>query len=116
MADALIAAPALAELEQEVTLDFQEVNLIDAVSFLQKITAVTIVIDPKVVAANPPPISLRVEKMKLRFVLDFIAKLTGLAWKFRNEAMFLTTEDGQAAAQAPAPAPAKPVRRGTDDF
>ena len=82
------------QLEQEVTLDFQDHDLVDVVDFLQKITSVNIVLDPQVIAAAPPPVTLRVEAMKLRYVIDFIMKLTGLNYTLRDEALYITNAAG----------------------
>jgi type II secretory pathway component GspD/PulD (secretin) len=82
------------QLEQEVTLDFQDHDLVDVLNFLQKITNVNIVLDPKVVAASPPPVTLRVESMKLRYVLEFIMKLTNLSYTLRDEAIFVSNAQG----------------------
>jgi general secretion pathway protein D len=82
------------QLEQEVTLDFQDHDLVDVVDFLQRITKVNIVLDPKVVAAAPPPVTLRVEAMKLRYVIEFIMKLTGLNYTLRDEALYITNAEG----------------------
>jgi general secretion pathway protein D len=82
------------QLEQEVTLDFQDHDLVDVVDFLQKITNVNIVLDPKVVAATPPPVTLRVEAMKLRNVIQFIMQLTGLNYTLRDEALYITNAEG----------------------
>lgn len=82
------------QLEQEITLDFQDTDLADVVSFLQRVTNANMVLDPKVVAAAPPPVTLRVERMKLRFVLDFIMKITGLKYTLRNEAIYISNEQG----------------------
>jgi len=82
------------QLEQEITLDFQDTDLADVVSFLQRVTNANMVLDPKVLAAAPPPVTLRVERMKLRFVLDFIMKITGLKYTLRNEAIYVSNEQG----------------------
>lgn len=82
------------QLEQEVTLDFQDHDLVDVVDFLQKITSVNIVLDPQVIAAAPPPVTLRVEAMKLRYVIEFIMKLTGLSYTLRDEALYITNSEG----------------------
>ena len=82
------------QLEQEITLDFQDTDLADVVSFLQRVTNANMVLDPKVIAAAPPPVTLRVERMKLRFVLDFIMKITGLKYTLRNEAIYVSNEQG----------------------
>jgi general secretion pathway protein D len=82
------------QLEQEVTLDFQDHDLVDVLAFLQRITNVNIVLDPKVIAKGSPPVTLRVEAMKLRYVLEFIMRLTGLSYIMRNEAIFISDTQG----------------------
>ena len=82
------------QLEQEVTLDFQDNDLADVVQFLQRITSVNIVLDPRVIANSPPPVTLRVDKMKLRFVLDFIMRITSLKYALRDEAIYISNEQG----------------------
>jgi len=86
------------QLDQEVTLDFQDHDLPDVVNFLQKITGVNFVLDPAVIAAGTPPVTLRVEAMKLRYVLDFIMKLTNLSYTVRNQAIFISNAAGVAGA------------------
>ncbi len=83
-----------AQLEQEVTLDFQDNDLVETINFLQRITGVNIVIDPEVIAAAPPPVTLKVDAMKLRNVLDFIMRLTSLNYVLRDEAIFISNEAG----------------------
>ena len=82
------------QLEQEITLDFQDQDLTEVVSFLQQVTNSNIVLDPKVVAAAPPPITLKVDKMKLKFVLDFIMKLTSLSYTKKDEAIYISNAEG----------------------
>ncbi len=82
------------QLEQEITLDFQDQDLTEVVGFLQKYTNANIVLDPKVIAAAPPPITLKVEKMKLTNVLAFIMKLTSLNFTLRDEAIYISNAEG----------------------
>ncbi|MBN8524229.1 MAG: hypothetical protein J0M02_02710 [Planctomycetes bacterium] len=82
------------QLEQEITLDFQDTDLADVVSFLQRVTNANMVLDPRVLANAPPPVTLRVERMKLKFVLDFIMRITGLKYTLRNEAIYISNEAG----------------------
>ena len=82
------------QLEQEITLDFQDQDLAEVVGFLQKVTNANIVLDPKVIAAAPPPITLKVEKMKLSNVLAFIMKLTSLNFTLRDEAIYISNAEG----------------------
>lgn len=82
------------QLEQEITLEFQDTDLPSVVDFLQKVTNANIVLDNQVIAANPPPVTIRVEKMKMKFVLDYIMKITGLTYTLRNEAIFISNAAG----------------------
>ena len=82
------------QLEQPITLDFQDQDLSEVVAFLQQVTNSNIVLDPKVVAAAPPPITLKVDKMKLKFVLDFIMKLTSLNYTKKDEAIYISNAEG----------------------
>lgn len=118
VAPPVVAAPLAQlphpELDHEITLDFQDTNLIEAVSFLRKITGLNLVIDPRIMAGGAPTLTLRVETMKTRSVLEFISRLSGLVWVYRDEALFLTLAQGgappivvppprPAAVKAPAP-------------
>ncbi len=82
------------QLDQEVTLDFQDSELSDVVAFLQQTTHVNIILDPKIVAKGTPPVPLKVEAMKLRNVFEFIMKLTGLTYTLRDQALFITDAEG----------------------
>lgn len=82
------------QLEQEITLDFQDTDLADVVAFLQKVTNANIILDTRAAAAAPPPVTLKVERMKLRFVLDFVMKITGLKYILRDEAILISNAEG----------------------
>ncbi len=88
-----------AALDQEITLDFQDTDLIDVISFLQKITNVNFVIDPQVIAGGAvPPVTLRVEGMKLRYVLDYVMRLTQLSYVMRDQAIYVSNATGLRGA------------------
>lgn len=119
----MVAAPLAqlqdAGLDHAITLDFQDTALDEAVSFLRKVTGLNLVIDPRIVAGGMPTLTLRVEQMKTRFVLDFVGKLSGLAWVQRDEALFLTPAQGvlpPAAVPPPPPAAKPPATQGADNF
>jgi type II secretory pathway component GspD/PulD (secretin) len=82
------------QLDQEVTLDFQDSELSDVVAFLQQTTNVNIILDTNVVAKVIPPLQLRVEKMKLRNVFEFIMRLTELTYTLRDQALYITNAEG----------------------
>ncbi len=83
-----------AELDQEITVDFQEMELVDVVAFLQKVSPANLLLDSQVLVKGLPPISFNVVNMKLRFVLDFIMRQTGLTYTMRNEAIFISNTEG----------------------
>ncbi len=84
-----------AALDQEITLDFQDTDLIDVIAFLQRITNVNFVIDPQVIAGGAvPPVTLRVEGMRLRYVLDYVMRLTSLNYVMRDQAIYVSDQTG----------------------
>lgn len=83
----------LKNLDQTVTLDLQDSSLQEVLGFLQKTSDSNIVIDPTVLSMRPPPVTLRVESMKLRFVLNHVMRLYGLRYQLRDEAVFITQLD-----------------------
>jgi len=84
-----------AQLDQEITLDFQDTDLVDVIAFLQRITNVNFVIDPAVIAGGAvPPVTLRVEAMKLRYVLDYVMRLTSLNYAMRDQAIYVSNAQG----------------------
>ena len=90
----------LAQLDQEVTLDFQDTSLEDVVDFLQRTAKINLLLDPKVVTDQSPTVTIRVEAMKLRFALNHIMRLVNLRYQLRNEALFITTPETQKQTQA----------------
>jgi general secretion pathway protein D len=84
-----------AQLDQEITLDFQDTDLVEVIAFLQHITSVNFVIDPAVVAGGTvPPVTLKVESMKLRYVLDYVMRLTSLNYAMRDQAIYVSDNKG----------------------
>lgn len=84
-----------AALDQEITLDFQDTDLVDVISFLQRITSVNFVIDPAVIAGGGvPPVTLKVDAMKLRYVLDYVMRLTNLNYSIRDQAIYVSNAQG----------------------
>jgi hypothetical protein len=97
----------LSRLDQSVTLDFQDASLEDVVLFLRQTTGLTIILDPKALTDKSPTVTMKVEAMKLRFVLNHIMRLTNLRYQLENEAIFVTTPATQKQAQDPQLKPAE---------
>lgn len=84
-----------AALDQEITLDFADTDLVDVIAFLQRITSVNFVIDPAVIAGGGvPPVTLKVDSMKLRYVLDYVMRLTTLNYSIRDQAIYISNAQG----------------------
>jgi hypothetical protein len=81
------------QLEQETTLNFENKDFGEVVSFLQKVANAPVVIDPRVMVADLPPITLKVDRVKLKDVFDFIQKLTALQYTPINGGIFFTLAD-----------------------
>lgn len=98
--------PQVNLLDQEIGVDFNDVPLADALAFLQRAHNCSIIIDPKLDLAALPAITFRCERMKLRFVLDFLCRLSGTSYGTRGDAIiFLPAAAKQAEAKPAGPAP-----------
>lgn len=84
--------PPPVRLDTEVALDFQDTDLVDVAKALQNALQYPIEIDPQVLTAGPPPVTLRVEQMKIRYVVGFVAKITSLEVQILPDRVRLTQE------------------------
>ena len=80
------------KLQRRVTFEFVDQSLEDAINFLNSLTKVNIIIDPRIAAngGNKQPITLRVSDMELELALKWILKLADLDYDLRNQAVFIT--------------------------
>jgi hypothetical protein len=85
---------------KEISFDFVEVPLWDAVAFVSTLTDCTIVLDSEVVRDAPRSITLRVDRMRTGRALRWICRLAGVAYGCRDEAIFITTPE-RAKAMPP---------------
>ncbi len=83
----------LKKLQRKVTFDFVDTSLDEAVAFLRQVSGVTIIVDPKVMAANPANINLRVTDMSLDLALDWILRLANLEKVLKDHAIYISTPD-----------------------
>jgi RNA polymerase sigma factor (sigma-70 family) len=90
----------LQQLNQDVTLEFQDHDLSDVVDFLQKITNCNVILDPQIIAA-PPAVTLRVKSMKLRLVLNHIMRMYSLRYQLRDEAVYIAPLEQSLGDVAP---------------
>ena len=69
-------------------------------------------IDRSVIEAGPPPVTLRVEGMKIRYITEFITKLTGLQCQVLPDRLRLVAQP-VAVQPAQAQPDAEPHVHGT---
>jgi len=99
----------LARLEQKVSFEFTDTPYDQAVTFIREVAQVGMILDPAVLGENPPRVSLSMENVPLRVVLDWITWLGGLKWEVRDRLYITAPAPGEKVAPAEAPAPEKEV-------
>jgi RNA polymerase sigma factor (sigma-70 family) len=100
--DAELNAAIAKALEKEVTFNFVDTPVTDAVHFLQQLLNVSIVIDPAVVKdAAATGITLKVDKMPAGTALAWILKMAGLEYTIKEGAVFITKPAPPAEQKAP---------------
>ncbi len=82
------------QLEQEITTDFAETDLLEVFAYLQQVSGANIILDPRVASGTPPTVTMSVGKMRLKHALDFVMKLTSLKYAIRDEAIYVSTPEG----------------------
>lgn len=80
------------KLARRVSFEFVDTPLSEALQFLNSLTKVNIILDPKVAAegADKTPITLRVQDMEMETALKWILRLAELEYDLRNQAVFIT--------------------------
>lgn len=78
-------------MQQKVSFEFVDTPLVDVVQFLGTLTHVNLMVDPVVLAKNPPVVNLRVTDMNLDTALQWIMKLAELESVVRDNAIFIST-------------------------
>lgn len=82
------------KLDRKVSFEFIDTPLREAVAFLQTLTKVNMILDPKAVEAKGDvPINLKVANMSLQLALDWILKLADLDYVLRDSAIFISTRE-----------------------
>jgi len=80
-------------LERKVSFEFVQTPLSEAIAFLQTLTNVNMILDPRAVEGNDMRIDLRVTNMSLNLALDWILRLAELNYALRDSAVFISTRD-----------------------
>jgi hypothetical protein len=80
-----------ARMSQHLTVDFVDTPLSEVVDFLRKVTDANVVIDPKVLAAEPA-ITLKASDMELGAVLHWVTVMAKVNVGFVDGAIYLSQE------------------------
>ena len=81
------------KLSRRVSFEFVDTPVEEAITFIQTLSKVNIVLDPKVADKGLPTITLRVTDMDLKTALDWICRLSDLTIKLRNRVVYITKAD-----------------------
>ena len=82
------------KLQEPVSFDFIDTPIEDIVHFLRQLTGLTIVLDPKALAAlHVTEITLKVTDMRLGDALSWIVKAVGLQYSIRDNALLISDEN-----------------------
>ncbi|HYG75840.1 MAG TPA: hypothetical protein VEK08_12620 [Planctomycetota bacterium] len=104
--DAVWKAEMMKPLSRNVSFEFVDTPLAEALAFLNSLTKLNIILDPKVAAegTDKAAISLRVQDMKMYQALYWICTLAGLEMQLRSQAIFIThAENARPAQKQPDP-------------
>ena len=80
-------------MERELTLDYADKELVDVAADLTKQLGMEVRVTAEVIRTEPPPVTLKVDRMKAKFILSFIEKLSGLSLAYSANAMVFVTQD-----------------------
>jgi len=89
-------AEARKRLAKKVSFEFVDTPLEEAVNFLNAMSKVNIIIDPRVLAdAGKVPVTLKVADMDMETALKWILRMADLDYDIKNQAVFITKKGGQ---------------------
>jgi hypothetical protein len=87
-----------ARMKQRLTLDFVDASLSDVADFLRRVTDANIVVDPKLLVADPR-ITLKASDMELGAVLSWVTRMAPCHMGYVNGAIYLSQEPYQGATK-----------------
>lgn len=76
--------------KKKVTFEFVDTQFEEVIAFIQQLSDVNVVVDPKLIAAGPPPLNLRVTDMDMNLALEWILRLADYSYSIENEAIYIT--------------------------
>ena len=80
-----------AKLDRKVSFEFVDTPLSEAINFLQTLTHVNMIIDPRATGGGADvPINLKVSDMSLGLALEWILKLAELDYALKDNAIFIS--------------------------
>jgi len=89
------------QLQRKVSFEFVDTPLSEAINFLQTLTKINIILDPRAAKGGAnTPITLKVSNMSLGLALEWILKLAELDYTFKHQAIFITKPENVGRAEA----------------
>lgn len=80
------------KLNGRVTVDFQDVDLVQAIETFQKLAGVNVVIGPKLRADNDRSITLKAKNMKSSSLVNWLKQLGDVHVSYMNEAIYFSQD------------------------
>ncbi len=87
-------------LDQRITLDMQDRDIVGVAQLLEGLSKAKIIIDPKIVAAGAPTTTLQVKQMRLQDVLEWVMELTGLRYRISEAGDIFVTSNAVVTGAA----------------
>src|SRR5947207_13597842 len=89
---------ALRQLNKKMTVDLVDTKLSDAMNFVQQLTGLTIILDPKV-RKSDPQVTIRVNEMDAGTFIKWLTKLTNTYADIKDQAIYITDKPSEADAE-----------------
>ncbi len=88
-----VPASLISKMDVRVTVDFQDVDLVDAIDQFQKLTGINVVIGSELRATNDKTITLKAKNMKATSLVKWIKQLGDVHATYMNEAIYFSLEE-----------------------
>ena len=87
-----VPASMLNKMNMRVTVNFQDLDLVEAIEQFQKLTGLNVVIDAELRVANTRSISLSASNMKADNLVKWLKQLGGIHVTYMNEAIYFSQD------------------------
>ena len=87
-----VPASLINKLEQRVSVNYQDIDLVEAIDQFQKLTRLNVVVDPRLRADAQKTISLNAKNMKASSLVNWFKQLGDIHVSYMNEAIYFSVD------------------------